>query len=185
MSMNTTEITFITSNNGKFLEFKKFIPQIKHLKIDLPEVQSLDPEVIIEHKLSTAKKHTSGTILIEDTSLYLDALNGFPGPLIKWLTQSVGNTGVYDLVSKIGDSRATARTIIGLCDETGTHYFEGECKGKIVPPVSMAGEGFGWDEIFQPDGLSETFAEMGSEYKNEFSMRSEAIKKLLEYLASK
>lgn len=183
--MSTNTIRFITSNKGKYSEFKKFIPELELLRVDLPEVQSLDPQVIIEHKLRDAMKHTDGSILIEDTSLYLDALNGFPGPLIKWLTQSVGNSGVYDLVSKIGDSRATARTIIGFSDENGIHYFEGECKGKIVLPTSMAGEGFGWDEIFQPDGLSETFAEMGSEYKNEFSMRSEAIKKLLEYVSNK
>ncbi len=43
-------------------------------------------------------------------------------------------------------------------------------------------EGFGWDEIFQPDGLNETFAEMGDEYKPEFSMRTMAFQKLNRYL---
>ena len=59
-------------------------------------------------------------------------------------------------------------------------YFSGEVEGLIVAPYGN--EGFGWDEIFQPDGLNETFAEMGDEFKPEFSMRTQAFRQLREYL---
>lgn len=181
------KLYFITGNDGKFRELKELIPQIERLNIDLPEVQSLDPKIVITQKLKAAQsKVTDGNFIVEDTSLYLDGLNGFPGPLIKWLTQAVGNQGVYNLTQKIHDSRAIAKTYIGYCDNTGKiEFFSGEINGTIVAPASTLSEGFGWDEIFKPEGLSETFAEMGNAYKKEFSMRTDAASKLLAFLNDK
>ena len=62
--------------------------------IDLTEIQSVDPKEIIEHKLNEAKKHMKGNLVVEDTSLYFEALNGLPGPLIKWFLKTVGNEGL-------------------------------------------------------------------------------------------
>jgi len=175
---------FITGNDDKFREVKELLPEIQRLDIDLPEVQSLDPEVVIREKLNAARDQRSGSFIVEDTSLYLDGLNGFPGPLIKWLMQAVGNQGIYELTSRIMDYGAIAKTMIGYSDADGNvTYFESSLIGKIVAPVSEPGQGFGWDEIFQPDGTSESFAEMGNELKAEFSMRSDAVKKLKQFLA--
>jgi inosine triphosphate pyrophosphatase len=173
---------FITGNNDKFREAKALIPELKRLEIDLPEEQSLDPQLVVRKKLEVAKKHRNGPLIVEDTSLYLNGLNGFPGPLIKWLLHAVGNQGIYDLCQKIHDRHAVAKTVIGYDDgQNDIQYFEGEVQGQIVVPYGN--EGFGWDAIFQPDGLNETFAEMGEEYKPEFSMRSLAFAKLKAYLA--
>lgn len=176
-------ITFITGNEGKFREMSHFIPDITHADVDLPEVQSLNPLTVVEDKLDAATGKVDKPYFVEDTSLYLAGLNGFPGPLIKWLTQAVGNDGVYNLVKKINNTHATAKTIIGYVDENGKkHFFEGEVDGKIVSPIGEVGQGFGWDEIFQPDGVNETYAEMGEKWKNEFSHRALAVKKFQEHL---
>ena len=153
------------------------------MDIDVPEEQTLDPRLVIQRKLEFAKTVHAGPLVVEDTSLYLDGLNGFPGPLIKWMLQSVGNQGIYDLCHKINNRGAVARTVIGYDDGEGKpEFFEGEIHGQIVAPYGN--EGFGWDEIFQPEGLNETFAEMGDEFKPEFSMRTMAFRKLQEYLQS-
>ncbi len=100
------------------------------------------------------------------------------------MTAAVGNQGVYDLCSKIQNRNAVAKTVVGYDDGNGAvEFFEGEINGQIVAPSGV--EGFGWDDIFQPEGLNETFAEMGDEYKPEFSMRTAAFKKLSEYLDGK
>jgi len=175
-------IYFITGNDGKFREGEALLPQLQRIEIDLPEEQSLDPHFVISQKLKTAVKLHEGPLIVEDTSLYLDGLNGFPGPLIKWMTQSVGNQGIYDLCQSIHNRRAIAKTVIGYADGEEVKFFEGEVHGQIVAPSGELGKGFGWDNIFQPDGLNETFAEMGFEYKNEFSMRTMAFRQLVEYL---
>lgn len=167
---------FVTGNAGKFAEAKVLLPQLQQITFDLPEEQSLDPQLVIAKKLEVALAQHEGPLIVEDTSLYLDGLNGFPGPLIKWMLASVGNQGIYDLCTSIKNRRAAARTVIGYHDGTSVQFFTGETTGTIVPP--MGNDGFGWDEIFQPDGLSETFAEMGDELKAEFSMRTRAFEQL-------
>lgn len=174
-------IYFVTGNEGKFEEIKSLIPQVVRVNFDLPEEQTLDPQLVISKKLEVARTKHDGPLLVEDTSLYLDGLNGFPGPLIKWMLQAVGNKGIYDLAAKISNRSAVAKTVIGYDDGSGNvQFFEGSIDGQIVAPIGN--DGFGWDDIFKPNGIDETFAEMGDELKPEFSMRTEACKKLKKYL---
>lgn len=181
--MTMKPIYFITGNDNKFREAKALLPTLERIEIDLPEEQSLDPQLVISKKLEIAKKHHAGPLIVEDTSLYLDGLNGFPGPLIKWMLQAVGNQGIYDLCQSIHTRSAVAKTVIGYDNGTeGVQFFEGVIHGQIVAPNGI--DGFGWDEIFQPYGLQETFAEMGDEFKSEFSMRTQAFQKLKDYLKS-
>lgn len=174
-------IYFVSSSEYKFKEAIDILPQLVHIQLDLPEEQSLDPQVVIKAKLDVARKHHDTPLLVEDTSLYLDGLNGFPGPLIKWMLQSVGPEGIHHLCEKIHERGAVAKTVVGYDDGNSIVFFEGAVEGQIVAPYGN--EGFGWDRIFQPDGLNETFAEMGDELKPEFSMRSAALKQLREYLS--
>jgi inosine triphosphate pyrophosphatase len=178
-----SKIYFITGNDGKFNEAVKLMPEIERVDIKLPEIQGLNPQRVIAKKLEVARTLHEPPLIVEDTSLYLNGLNGFPGPLIKWMLKAVGDQGIYDLCRKIEDRNAVAKTVIGYDDGSGeVQYFEGEIEGQIVQP--SGNEGFGWDAIFQPEGLNETFAEMGEDYKPEFSMRTQAFKKLKDYLAN-
>jgi non-canonical purine NTP pyrophosphatase (RdgB/HAM1 family) len=171
------QIYFVTGNEGKFAEIQALIPQVTRVHLDLPEEQSLDPQLVIKKKLEVARGLQDGPLIVEDTSLYLDGLNGFPGPLIKWMLQAVQNKGIYELAAAINNRHATAKTVIGYDDGTGNiSFFEGTIDGQIVAPIGN--DGFGWDDIFKPNGIDETFAEMGDDLKPEFSMRTEACKKL-------
>lgn len=176
-------IYFITGNKGKLEEAKSILSDVECLDIDLPEIQDLDAHNVIQAKLAEALKTQTGEFIIEDISLYCEALNGLPGPLIKWFLKTVGNDGIYKMVSAFGNSRVEVKAIIGYADgKGGTQYFEGVVKGSIVAP---RGEGFGWDPIFQPDGYDKTFGEMSAEEKNKISMRKIALEKLREYLNNK
>ena len=52
--------------------------------------------------------------------------------------------------------------------------FKGEVPGVIVSPRGPV-DSFGWDPIFQPNGFDKTFAELGSEQKNQISHRVKAL----------
>ncbi len=173
---------FITGNKKKFEEVKAILPQVEQLEIDLPEIQEIDAHKIIAAKLAEAFSHRQGIeFIVEDTSLYLDCLKGLPGPLIKWFLQTIGNAGLYNLSSKLGDTKAEARTIIGYArNPNDIHYFEGSVRGNIVPPRGP--NKFGWDIIFQPEGYNKTYAEMPQEEKNTISMRRAALNKLKAFL---
>lgn len=174
------KIYFITGNPGKLKEVQAIIPEIKGRKLDLPEIQEIDTYEIIKKKLKEATDKYKGRFLVEDTSLYLKCLNGFPGPLIKWMLKSIGNDGIYKLVNKYNNNQVSAKTIIGYNNNSNIKFFEGELKGTIVEPRGE--KGFGWDSIFQPDGFNKTLAEMNTKEKNKISMRKVALLKFKEYL---
>ena len=176
-----TTLYFITGSKNKFAEVKEILPEVEQLERDLPEIQELDAHKIIAAKLFEARTHHGNTFMVEDTSLYFDAMNGLPGPLIKWFMQTIGNEGLYKMAQAFGNFSARAKTIIGYVDEKGKiEFFEGEVKGKIVEPRGETT--FGWDPIFQPEGYDKTFAEMSAEEKNTISMRRIAAEKLRAYL---
>ena len=174
-------ILFITGNKDKLREVRALIPTVQGVDMDLTEIQEIDAHKIITAKLAEAQKCQSGTFIVEDTSLYLDAMNGLPGPLVKWFVKSIGIEGIYKLTESCKSTRATARTLIGIADEDGNiGFFEGSLSGTLVPPRGT--DGFGWDSIFQPDGYEKTFAEMTQEEKSQCSMRKIAVEGLRLYL---
>lgn len=172
---------FITGNKHKFSEVKAILGDVEQLDIDLPEIQELDPENIVEAKLLEALKHKKGEFIVEDTSLHMECLKGLPGPLIKWFIQAMGIEGIAEMAARMGDNTAKARTIIGYAkNKDKIHYFEGTVQGQIVFP--KAESPFEWDPIFQPEGYDVSFAEMSRENKNKISMRRKALNGLKEFL---
>ena len=127
-------IYFITGNKDKFSEAKSILEDLEQLNVDLPEIQEIDAKKIIQHKLLTAlNNYPDKEFIVEDTSLYINSLNGLPGPLIKWFLKSIGDHGVSKLVSE--ENEAEGRTLIGYAkNKDEIYFFEGSIKGKIVNP---------------------------------------------------
>ena len=156
--------------------------------MDLPEYQGTAEEVS-RQKCEEAAKHIECPVLVEDTSLCFNALNGMPGPYIKWFLKSVGPEGLYKMVSAFDDHSAYAQCIFAYKADKNSpvELFSGKCPGKIVPPRGPTN--FGWDPCFEPEqqdtknrSESFTFAEMPSEEKNNISHRSKALNLLKEAL---
>ena len=74
-------IYFITGNKNKFEEVRAILPNIKQIEINLPEIQDIDPKKVIKEKLLQALNHKKAEFIVEDTSLYLECLNGLPGQI--------------------------------------------------------------------------------------------------------
>ena len=169
---------FVTGNEDKLKEAQSIFPNIQSYPMDLPEIQELDAKKVIEAKLKSAfAVLPTASIIVEDTSLYFNCLKGLPGPFIKWFLQALGHQGLYDLVQHHDNSKAEAKTILGFA-QNGTiqGFFEGALQGLIVSP--RGNNGFGWDAIFQPDGFTQTFAEMTPAQKDAISMRKIAFEEL-------
>lgn len=125
-------------------------------------------------------------IIAEDTGLEVAALNGAPGVM----TARYAGTGLAQdnmrllLHNLQGSTNRTAqfRTVLALIEHTGQmHYFEGVAQGSIRTEPSGAG-GFGYDPVFEPQGYSQTFAEMPDMLKNSISHRYKAIQQLSDFL---
>lgn len=174
-------IKFITGSQGKFNEVSQILEGLEQLDIDLPELQEVDAHKIIRAKLLAALEHHPGPLMVEDTSLHLECLGGLPGPLIKWFLQTLGAAGLANIAIKMGNPKATAKSLIGYANSPeDIYFFEGTITGNLVAP--RGDKDFGWGPAFQPDGLNVTFGEMEREQKNKLSMRGQAAHKLKEFL---
>ena len=167
------EVFFVTGNAHKLREVEAILGTMRHVNLDLPELQELEPRKVVIAKAQAALAQGYSPVLIEDTSLSLRALNGLPGPLIKWFLKAIGGEGVHHMAESRGDCHAEVRTIFGLALGPQTFiYGEGVVQGSVVAP---RGTGFGWDAIFCPEGSSKTMGEMTPDEKSACSMRTIAL----------
>lgn len=177
------QFNFVTSNQNKVREVEAILGvNINRVDIDLPEIQSLDHKEVAHDKVLRAYEHTKKPVMVEDTGLFIQAFDGFPGALSKWLLITVGPKKLCDIM-KPYEKKAIFRTCIAFYNGKDVHVFDGKTHGRISD--SPRGTvGFGWDPIFIPDGHDKTFAEMTFEQKNAISHRGKALKKFKEYLNS-
>jgi non-canonical purine NTP pyrophosphatase (RdgB/HAM1 family) len=180
--MNIESLTFITGNaeKAKQLGYYLYYP-IEHVKLDLPEIQSLDLREIIEHKAKEAYASVHSPVLVEDTSLIFTALGKLPGPLIKWFFEELKLEGLCKLLDGYADRSAHASVLFGLYDGQDFEVFAGDMKGAIAK-TPKGEQGFGWDTIFIPERCEKTWGEMTAEEQSETSMRRIALKKLEAFL---
>ena len=80
---------FITGNQNKADYLAETLGiELAHQKIDLDEIQSTNPLEIVEHKVKQAYGIIQQPVLVEDVSLVFNALNGLPGPFIKFFVDA-------------------------------------------------------------------------------------------------
>jgi len=177
-------IIFVTSSDGKFREASRLAPfSMERADIDLVEPQTLDVAVAVRAKAAAAYSILARPLLVEDTSLELSALGGFPGPLVKWLLVSSAPDAIPRLLAAFDDRRATARAAIAFADDHGVFVVNGSVPGSIVFPKGE--NGFGWDSVFKPEGQEKTYAEMEPDEKDARSHRGRAFAALAEALAQR
>jgi len=173
------DLVFVTSNLGKLREAERVLgATLDHQALDLVEIQSLDLEEIVRAKARAAYQRIRRPVLVEDTSLALAGLAGFPGPLVRWLLVSVGPAGIARLAHAFADPRAVARCMACAFDGGDEVVGTGVVRG-IIAAEPRGRKGFGWDSVFAPDdGAGLTYGEMSARRKNATSHRKKALESL-------
>jgi non-canonical purine NTP pyrophosphatase (RdgB/HAM1 family) len=183
MSFPSSPLHFVTSNAQKAAEIETLLGRsVTRIDLDLPEIQSDSLSTILLAKLESAIAWTTPPVAVEDVSLELDDLGGFPGPYIKWLLRMAGGEGLGRIVSGLQSDLATARCLVAVWDGEGVVTGEGTVRGRVL--AEPRGErSFGWDAWFVPEHSEQTWGEMSREEKLGLSHRSIAwagIRDLLE-----
>jgi inosine triphosphate pyrophosphatase len=136
-------------------------------------------------KARIAAKEVGGPVLVEDTSLHFNALNGLPGPYIKWFLKKIGHSGLNNLIAAYTDKTAYAQCTFGFMESPESKVvkvFVGKTQGTIVH--ARGPKTFGWDPVFEPkEGHGKTYAEMSKADKNAISHRYRALKQFCEWVS--
>ncbi len=178
------DVTFITGNQNKADYLAKYLGHpVRHQKVDLEEIQSLDLQQIVRHKVRQAYDIVKVPVIVEDVALEFKAFNRLPGPFIKFFLEDLGTQGVCDLL-KDKDRGATGICLFGYYDGTTEQYFKGSIDGTITE-TPQGDNGFGWDPIFIPDGYGRTRAELDPEDYQEVYLKIRPFAALKAFLASR
>ena len=177
------DLFFVSSNNHKYREAKKILDSfginLGFLKSTLEEIQSNSLHDIAIAKAQDAFSKFKKPIIIEDDGLFIDSLDGFPGPYSSYVFKTIGNKGILDLIKN--NRKAKFVSIITYCDKTLLESFDGKQNGIISK--TQKGKGWGYDPIFIPNDFKKTFAELNN--KNELSHRYKALKKFSKWYLHK
>ena len=144
------------------------------------------------------EKYLDSPVIADDSGLMVDALGGAPGVYSaryagEGCTYDDNNTKLLAALDGVPESERTAKfvTVITLIypNEKGVPeaavpqdgrfvlVASGECRGHIATEKKGEG-GFGYDPVFVPDGYSNSFAELGTDFKNTISHRAKALAEL-------
>jgi XTP/dITP diphosphohydrolase len=183
-------VFFATGNIHKFKEARVVLAQhglaAGMLRVKAIEIQSDSLAEIASTSAIDAYKRCHLPLLVEDAGLFVDELQGFPGPYAAYVYKTVKNVGLLKLMEKVTNRKATFKSVIVYCDSpdmSKTACFEGEIRGEITQHEKVRSDqsAFGFDPIFKPQGSTKTFAEMTVEEKNGFSHRAQALNKFADW----
>lgn len=177
------QVSYITSNAGKFAEAKLILSSwnLIHTPLDIPEIQGSSEEIVLE-KAKKALEVVKTPFIVEDVSLHLSALDGFPGPYIKPMLSVLGPNGLYELVHRYGDYRATAVCQAVYFNPNLSEFIlcRGVTEGSLVAPrIGSTEHGkINFNSIFKPLGCEKSIIEMPFSEIIHFSMRAHALNQL-------
>ena len=192
------ELVVATRNRHKTREIKHILgPEFRVRDLGAhPEVSEIREsgtsfEENAKLKAVAASKQLPALVIADDSGLEVDALGGAPGIYsARYAGANATDTDKIDKLlrelARVGATedgrRARFRCVVALARSgnlLGT--FEGIAEGSIADEA-RGDSGFGYDPIFIPEGLKQTFGELPTEVKNTISHRAKAIRALADRL---
>ncbi|MHA1863946.1 MAG: RdgB/HAM1 family non-canonical purine NTP pyrophosphatase, partial [Candidatus Thorarchaeota archaeon] len=176
-----------TQNKHKLAEltplFEEFDVPFETTTIEKFEIRSHDVEEIARAAAKRAFATLNKPVVLDDTGFFVSALKDFPGSYAGFVLKAIGYEGILKLLDKVEDRSAKFVSAVGFYDGTHLKTFVGELHGSISEQASGS-EGFGYDPIFIPDGITKTISELTFSEKINISHRSLAFRAFLEWRTS-
>jgi len=177
----TSEIQTILGPQFKVTDLAAY-PEVPHIA---ETGKSFEENAIL--KAVAVSKRMPGLVIADDSGLEVEVLGGVPGI---YSARYAGNNAtdeqnVQKLLAELARvdaaseaCRARFRCVLALArDGNVIQMFEGVVEGKIADRP-RGSQGFGYDPVFIPEGLDQTFGELGPAGKNEISHRARALEQL-------
>ncbi|WP_254829732.1 non-canonical purine NTP pyrophosphatase [Haloglomus salinum] len=113
-------LRYVTTNPGKVREAEEYLDDVSALDYDYAEVQAPELGPIAAHGAREAYRHAGEPVIVDDAGLFVEALDGFPGPYSSYVEGTLGVelTGrvAREAVADGEVARAAFRCVIGYCD---------------------------------------------------------------------
>jgi XTP/dITP diphosphohydrolase len=181
-------IFFATNNIHKFNEARMVLGEYEiatgMLRVKGLEVQSDNLGEIARTSAIDAFSKCHLPIIVEDAGLFVEALNGFPGPYAAYVYKAIGNEGLLRIMKDAVNRKARFESAVAYRAKSSETpiCFKGEIDGEITEEERKGNDsGFGFDPVFKPVYGHKTFAEMTIAEKNRYSHRAMALREFGEW----
>lgn len=179
MPSDNKTVWFLTENDNKFQEATSILAhfglRIQRLNLAKTELQDPRPENIARFALISALRVHRKPILVEDSGLFIEALDGFPGPYSSFVYYTIGLQGILDLMRRYRIRKAYFQSTVAFGSPSiKPRLFTGKVRGRVSRRI-LGKTGFGYDPIFKPEGSSMTFGQTSQSFKNTKSHRARAF----------
>lgn len=182
------KITFVTTNRNKFEEVSgvlgEFGIELEQLNESYEEDHDKGMTEIAKSSVKKLAERLQKPVIVDDTGVFIDAYNNFPGPLAKFVFQNLGYKGLFKLLE--GEPKSGHfETAAAFCEPGGEpQVFTGQMKGHFIIKSKLEDPGFmPYMQIFVPDGFGKTISELTVEEKNSISHRAAAFRELGKYIS--
>lgn len=149
------EIVFVTSNTGKVKALaRRLDPQkykVSQKDIDIPEIQANSAREIALYKAQYAFKKLSTPIVVQDSSFHIEELNGFPGPYIKYVNETLEPYGLLKLMKGVKNRRCYFELALVFIDSQGkAHTFvNAGAPGTLATEVYEGDSANSWSSLWK------------------------------------
>ena len=182
------KITYVTGNWAKIDSARQILEPlgffVDNIKMETIEIQADDVEDVAKYSAKWASDKLKCSVLKNDTCLFVEALNGFPGVYTHYVDDTLGEDGLLKLLDGVENRKAYFKEVLAFC-EYGKEpiTFIGITKGTIAKEKSGT-YGWSWDFIFIPDGEDKTLGCFPDNERWKF-WSLDSYKNLAEYLEKK
>lgn len=190
------KLVLATRNQGKIVEFRRILDALAPGAIELVGVDQFPDLVDVEETGTTFEENsllkarytcqaTGLPAIADDSGLCVDALNGDPGIYsARWAGKHGDDqANLEKVLEQLKDVPDEKRTAYFVCvaslvlPDGREHVAEGRFQGHILH-APVGDNGFGYDPIFQPLGLSISSAQMSAEEKDLVSHRGKSLRSI-------
>ncbi len=114
-------LRYVTTNPGKVREAERYLPDgsVERLDFDYPEIQADELGPIAAQGAREAYRRAGEPVLVDDAGLFVEGLDGFPGPYSSYVEETLGIERVHEIATDLDDRRAAFRCVLGYCDGDG------------------------------------------------------------------
>lgn len=141
----------------------KFGINVEQLNIDTPEIQSDNTEEVAKYSVKFAADKSGKPVIKNDFGMFIESLNGFPGPFVKYINKWLSAEQFIKLYEKEENKKASFIDALGYC-EPGKDPICFISKTYGTLQTTAQGEnGNMVDSLFIPDGFTKTIAELTKE----------------------
>jgi XTP/dITP diphosphohydrolase len=160
-------LIYVTGNPLKFKVAVRFFEgsriSLESRDLSTPEIQSSRVEEIAEWSAAWACRSLNRPVVVMDAGYYIEALNGFPGPFIKFVNEWFSAEDYLNLMQGKTNRRVVIRDCLAYCrPKEKPAIFSQLHQGQLAArPGRRTGTSI--DQIFIPEGFSSPVSEIPPE----------------------